>query len=36
MVYLDSYITAARYVVRKVAAIEGGLVWLRGDITAVM
>jgi len=32
MEYSDGCSTAIRYVVRKVAAVEGRLVWLGGDI----
>jgi len=34
--YLDGCITAARHVTRKMAAMEGKLVWLGGDITVGM
>jgi len=34
--YLEGCSTAMRYVVRKVAAMEGGLVWFRGGITTGM
>ena len=34
--YPESYSTAIRHVVRKVAAMEGRLVYFRGDITAGM
>jgi len=36
MEYLESCSTAIRHVARKVAAMEGGLVFFRGDITAGM
>jgi len=36
MEYPNGYITTIRHVVRKMAAIEGRLVWLEGDITAEM
>jgi len=36
MEYLEDCSTAIRHVARKVAAIEGGLVWFRGGITAGM
>jgi len=31
--YLEGCSTTMRHVVRKVAAMEGGLVWFRGGIT---
>ena len=34
--YPEGCSTAMRRVVRKVAAVEGGLVWFRGSITAGM
>ena len=33
---LEGCNTAIRYVARKVAAVEGGLVWFRGGITVGM
>jgi len=36
MEYPEGCSTAMRCVARKVAAVEGGLVWFRGDITAGM
>jgi len=36
MEYPDGCSTAIRRIARKVAAVEGGLVWFRGSITAEM
>jgi len=36
MEYPDDCITVTRHVARKVATMEGRLVWLRGNITAGM
>jgi len=34
--YLEGCSTAMRHVARKVATVEGGLVWFRGSITVGM
>jgi len=36
MEYSEGCSTTIRYVARKMAAIEGGLVWFRGGFTAGM
>ena len=36
MEYLEGCSTAMRHVARKVAAVEGGLVWFRDSITVGM
>jgi len=36
MEYLDGCSTAIRYVAKKVAAVEGGLVYFRGVFTVEM